>query len=333
MKTVLDVFRLRKQVDGDIGLEIEVEGANLPMARGNWRNEIDGSLRGEEAREYVIKCPTSLPGLANDLNSLSGQFAANKARIDETVRAGVHVHINCQRLTMLELYTYIVVYLILENLLVKWCGESREGNLFCLRASDAEGSVIRLIQAARRNKDYAEMFYDDTIRYSSLNLKALSEYGSLEFRSMRSTKDFMLILKWAAVLLGLREASKKFKSPSDVIESLSINGQEWFLKSTLGGYAAEFAPNMQEAHECLWVGMRSAQDVAYCVDWGEWQEAQETRPVRPHKPAAMQYDRGLDVAFAGNANVRAANAVEALENYMREKGMKFRPDDEPEEDL
>ena len=50
MNNVFKVFGLpiRKKCAGDVGVEIEVEGVNLPYPGKYWRREADGSLRGPE---------------------------------------------------------------------------------------------------------------------------------------------------------------------------------------------------------------------------------------------------------------------------------------------
>ena len=62
MKTVMEWFRLSrgKRTDGDVGIEIEVEGRRLPITEKYWRMEKDGSLRGPENMEYVLDRPMSL---------------------------------------------------------------------------------------------------------------------------------------------------------------------------------------------------------------------------------------------------------------------------------
>lgn len=272
MSTVFKELGIRKQETGDIGLEIEVEGARLPRCTKWWRNEQDGSLKGEETAEYVLSSPGSLQDIDEALSYLDKKYQANETRVDDTVRAGVHVHINCQRLTMTQLYNFITIYLILENLLVRWCGEYREGNLFCLRACDAEWmlSVLR-VAALDNRKQFRQRFHRDELRYASMNLKALGDYGSLEFRAMRGTRDLGLIYSWAETLYNLREFACTFEKPTDIIEQFSLGGMENFLEHALGKNKDMFLKGCKDYQELLWTGMRNAQDIAYCVDWRKFE--------------------------------------------------------------
>lgn len=265
---VKDVMHIsqRKLADGDLGVEIEVEGKNLPIPSGRmWRCERDGSLRGEESMEYVLTKPSTIAQVSAALDNLNDSYIAAGSRVDESIRAGVHVHVNCQKLTMKQLYTFMVLYMALENVLLKFCGEWREGNLFCLRCQDAEYLLNRLI-AATRNGDYIGEFQDNNVRYGSMNVKALGDYGSLEFRAMRSTRDLSLILKWAKILLHLREISKEFSTPIDVVRGVSQMGCEKFLRLCLGEHADLFL-NIESVDDLLFDGVRLSQCVAYCADW------------------------------------------------------------------
>lgn len=258
----------RRLANGDIGLEIEVEGRRLPIPENYWRVDRDGSLRGEESFEYVLQRPSSLEEVERALNHLDKLYINNKTRVDETVRAGVHVHINCQQLSVMELYNFFVLYLVLENVLIKYCGEYREGNLFCLRCQDAEALLYRLIEAAK-SRMFRQLFHDDDMRYASMNVKALGDYGSLEFRAMRSTRDLQAILEWVKILLNLREVAKKFENPARIIEEVSIAGRKEFLERCLGPHA-EFFNKVDDVSGLLYEGVQLAQCVAYCVNWSEW---------------------------------------------------------------
>lgn len=269
MKTVMQWFGLRRQykTSGDVGIEIEVEGSNLPRVERFWKNEEDGSLRGE-SREYVLEKPMTLKEARVALSYLDAQYKAHETDVYDSVRAGVHCHVNVQDLNMIELYNFMVLYLVLEDVLVKWCGPTREGNLFCLRSGDAD-FLLRELQSAAQFKSFGSL-HTDALRYASMNVKALGTYGSLEFRAMRGTRDLDSIYQWAEVLVGLREVAKGFESPYKVLEMFSRGSPKEFLVAALGKHAKDFACEGYAA--MLYEGMRRAQDVAYCVDWADYHE-------------------------------------------------------------
>jgi len=62
-----------EEVDADLGIEIEVEGVNLPARVGeSWRVDRDGSLRGE-SYEYVSK-PIKYSELTSTLDQLKDAY-------------------------------------------------------------------------------------------------------------------------------------------------------------------------------------------------------------------------------------------------------------------
>ena len=132
-------------VAGEIGIEIEMEGQMLPHIGSNtWRSEADGSLRGESI-EYVLKKPVAREQVAKVLTQLQDMLAKDGAVLEPSNRCGVHVHVNAQQYTFLQVMNIVVLYLMFEDILTKFCGQHREGNYFCLRARDAGRFVEQLI--------------------------------------------------------------------------------------------------------------------------------------------------------------------------------------------
>lgn len=264
MASVKDIFGVRHK-KGLVGIEIEVEGHRLPMEIGSyWNREVDGSLRGESA-EYVLKTPVAHGKVNKALSVLKAAYVRNDAKINnESPRTGVHVHINVQDLNMVKVFNMITLYHALEELLVRYCGEGRQGNLFCLRLKDADYLSEYYRQALRRGDWH--VLRDDAIRYASLNVTALHKFGSLEFRSMRGSDDFDMIETWVNMLVKLKEAAELYPDPVAIVESLSRDGELRFLETVLGEELANevIAP---DAEDVIREGIRIIQDICYDVDW------------------------------------------------------------------
>lgn len=264
-------FFEREKVDGRFGVEIEVEGSRLPgistswdsPARNYWRVERDGSLRGDESAEYVLRNPCDIDMVEKALNALSQAYKDNRSTISDTVRAGIHIHVNVQDMTILHLMNYITSYYVLENLLLKYCGNGRESNHFCFRAKDAE-YVIFALERALKHKAFGYLS-NNSLRYSSMNLNALFSYGSLEFRAMRSTSDMEKISNWCKVLDRIRVASAAYESPSEIISQMSEDGGVDFASTMLGDYYKLFSK--EDVEKLVLEGVRNAQVIAYAIDW------------------------------------------------------------------
>jgi hypothetical protein len=199
----------------------------------------------------------TLDGAQIALKSLALDYKKAGTKADDSVRAGVHVHVNVQSLNIVELYNYMTLYLILEELLVKYCGPTRVGNLFCLRSCDADFLIDR-IKWAVRNKRFRNLV-DDNLRYASMNVKALGNYGSL-----------------ASMLVHLREMAKTFADPTDIINGFSEGEAYGFLNRILGDYATIFE-DYADIGGALVRGMRIAQDVAFCTNWQAFLEPEKPK--------------------------------------------------------
>lgn len=253
--------------DGKLGIEIEVEGLNLPRpARKEfnkfWVIEHDGSLKGADNAEYVSKGALPRDGVVRALQLLNDEYVLNNSRVDESIRAGIHVHLNVQDKTPLELMTFLTTYFIMENYFVHWCGKGRVGNHFCLRAEDAEFLVNQLVKVGQ-TKDWRHVNTED-VRYSAMNLLSLFKYGSVEFRSMQGTRNLDKVLTWVDLILQLERGAKQFKNPREVIQGLSdFNGPENFSRFVMGDMFKEF----EKFDVDIIKSMRYIQPLAFLVDW------------------------------------------------------------------
>lgn len=263
---IKDVLACRS-APGDIGLEIEMEGSNIPhkdYTPPYWRKEVDRSLRGESA-EYVLRYPLKIEELREALDSLQATFNIHDTVFKPTYRAGIHVHINVQQLTPVQLVTFICAYFMLEEVLLRFCDKTRLGNHFCLRMSDASYSLDRLVEFVQ--KQDINILNNEDLRYASLNVTSLFKYGSVEFRALESTLDFDRILNWAGVLLHLRDYAKTLSSPVDLLGQASALGFSEYAPVILGPYYETFKPWATDANICR--GIRNIQYAIYARDWTE----------------------------------------------------------------
>jgi len=268
MTSVMKAFNVYRgyKANGDLGVEIEVEGLKLPRIRHYWDEEFDGSLRGE-CKEYVLKKPSSFAGVVKALDHLDNAYKECGTEVYESVRAGVHVHVNVQELSTVQLFTFITAYIVLEDLLVNFCGEYREGNLFCLRVKDAD-YLQYILEKTAKDRDFSR-FSSDILRYSSMNVVSLSKFGSLEFRAMRGTRDLGVIKNWAKVLLQLRNSACKFDNPIELVDWIANNSTESFLELFLGDLKEELCQG-KDLDKYVREGFCRAISLAKCVDWGSY---------------------------------------------------------------
>jgi len=230
LEKLLDVPFNARNVKGDVGIEIEVEGKNLPeVIEGNfWKVVAEGSLR--HGYEYVLKSPISVGRLKESLAEFDSAFAENKSEPISSIRTSVHIHINANKSSVVELYRFFALYWLVEEFLVGLNTPIREGNLFCLRQIDADGLMSEIIKAAANGS--IPRFSVDSAKYAALNMSALQKYGSLEFRFIKGTTNSRIIHFWVKGLYDFFIMSKQIKD-LDTILSMNVSDPIPILKKIL----------------------------------------------------------------------------------------------------
>jgi hypothetical protein len=250
-----------------MGIEVEVEAERpLPPAGKKWKAVNDGSLRGY-ATEYV-----SQPLLPEDAilvtKELYNNIAAAESKIQNSMRAGVHIHVNCQDLTIRELFTFLAAYYCLEELLTEDLGEERQGNLFCLRLSDAEYANASLLYVLQTESVDHNIFTNNNFRYSAVNLVALSRFGTLEFRALKTPTSPEPVIDWIQTLSALYNGAKTFKDPAELLSAMSADGEKEVVKKLLGEKAEKHI-NKPDFEDKLYFGIRNIQQWVFLTDWSE----------------------------------------------------------------
>ena len=290
---ILDICRGMRKKIGEVGIEIEVEGDNLPISPMGWDRVNDGSLRGESG-EYVLTSPVVRKSVKKFLKRMTDANKESGFKFKFSNRQSIHIHINVQEMGLTQVYNFITLFLLFEQHLVKFCGVEREGNLFCLRSGDAEGLIEALEEAS--SPATINRLNTDDIRYSAMNVSSLFKYGSLEFRSMRGTDDYTLIEKWIEILLSLKDAALTFKSPRSIVEQFSRVGVTHFTEQVLGKHSTVVTSD-PSYESVLYHQMRRLQILSYTGDWKGLDGPIKERPI--HVNLGFE-----DAVRAGDAVVR-----------------------------
>lgn len=280
MITVADAT-FKKARRGDLGMELEVEAmASLPTIKAmGWDSKADGSLR-YVGMEYV----TTSPIKKDDHKKTKLQFLVDSIRKDgkdvqfKSHRTSFHVHRNVSHWGVHMPWNAACAYYLFENLLMKYCGKHREGNQFCLRLKDAT-SVIDTIKHDIRDglkKKCGSPFLslgEADIKYGGQNLKAIANYGSLEYRGMRGELDATVLDTWSSELFDMTEkAANEFKDPAQFMDvyfgheplefASKFFSKEFFAE--LVKLAGDQASDLITENEPL------VCEIAYCADWNRW---------------------------------------------------------------
>ena len=208
-----------------VGLELELEGlgdkAFEIFGNGevpNFSAKTDGSLQG--GAELVSVLPMSFDMALDSVDCVFDTMRKHRLRPRVSHRTSTHVHLNMQDKTMRQVYTFAACFGMLENLLTAWCGEDRDGNLFCLRTCDAKAVVFehrRVLRGGVPN-------YNDSHRSMALNFAALPRFGTLELRCMGGAEDATSVKKWLMILEGILTVSESMTAPCDAVRLMSSDG-------------------------------------------------------------------------------------------------------------
>ena len=130
-QTVITAFGLNK-TEGQIALELEVEGKNLPSINTKlWTTHTDGSLK-LGGMEYVHNGPKMIDEVYESLKNFEDRLVKKESTVYESERTSVHAHLNMQDKTVKQVLQAATAYYMLEPALMNLAGEKRKGNLFCL---------------------------------------------------------------------------------------------------------------------------------------------------------------------------------------------------------
>lgn len=247
------------------GVEIEVE-LKSPWCDekvAGWNQVEDGSLK-HNGKEFVFSKPVEFKEALVNINTLFATIKKTNNAILDTGRAGVHVHVNIGDLTVKQFTNFMCLCVTYEKLLANYCGELRTGNLFCLTTDEAE-YPLEVLYDALKNDRFGRLHTDD-IRYAFINLKAVPQYGSIEFRGMRSDGDEAALAGWLTILSSLKAKARKFDNPIQVLEQVSALTPANFVKQDFGD-AYELLKFYDGWEDDMMDSIRRIQRVAYSLHW------------------------------------------------------------------
>lgn len=191
----------------DIGIEIEVEGLIPATQRYKyWRIVSEHSLR--DGVEFVFRSPMKIKDVSKALSEFEDIITSKGYKPKQSIRTSVHVHRNVLDFSIREVYNVIGCFWLVEQLLVRLQGSEREGNLFCLRAGDAEAFVYSVVEGLK-SQSFLSGFQHNLFRYSALNIESLQKFGTVEFRFLKGTTDIKFIQMWVEALFRMTNVARK----------------------------------------------------------------------------------------------------------------------------
>lgn len=248
-----------------VELELEGKGVGLPdVATRGWARHNDGSLRGESI-EFILSTPQPFDKTQKFVQNLFDKFQEHNVKIKDSIRTSTHVHLNFSDKPLKQAFNFFALFTLTEEILSYYSGEDRQGNVFCLTTRDAEG-IIKVLHDCLRTGSLA-VFAGDRYKYAACNLSSLYKFGTVEVRTMRGAKTAEEVNRWIDILNDMYEYSLKMRSPTELIEKLSLLGAPGLLreifKPTNKDELLKPLPPIVDLHASLMEGARLIQVFCY----------------------------------------------------------------------
>lgn len=208
------------------GIEIEVENVTrfptvLHEGRSkHWQVKEDGSLRNNGREFYTY------PLGYNQARRALDTFYEWKAEYgyEGNARTGIHFHLNVRPLEMEQVAAVCALYAALEPSLLTLAGEEREENIYCVPWYRDTGQAEILSKAVRQShladhaSDYVVRTLGDCVKYTSLNLACLWQFGTIEFRAAETFANKDDTVNWMDALTAVWKAGAELGTPENVLD-------------------------------------------------------------------------------------------------------------------
>lgn len=304
---------------GSVGIEIELEGTNLPNAGYldtvlspsgvSWLVKNDGSLRG--GLEYVLSAPCPQEEVNYLVNSLYEVFTARRTTLTPSNRCSIHVHYNVGGLKVNAITSIIALWTVFEEPLLRWWGDARYKNHFCLSSKD-EGSNVEAWSTYLHTGSLPD---ERGLRYTALNLVAIRKYGSVEFRGGGAVNDPHTAITWARFLHRLCEYAKAtYQNPHQLAYDLSERGADRILEDICGEefnhFFREVLVTVPDFNRCCTESFHNIQPVIFGFPWEAWlPEIEKEYIPNPFEKAGKKRKSAANHAFLDAEQPRRANEI------------------------
>lgn len=216
-----------------MGIEIEVENTpefagNFTCADGLIMLKADGSLRNNGC-EIISRAVTAEDMLATIGYTYTSLMACKKILPNFSWRTSIHIHINVRELTQEEFLKFILIYLLFERGLFRYCDVKRRDGNFCVPLLECDGFITdfftefkRLLKSSSRKLDF-KILFRQWDKYAALGAFRLRDLGTLEFRHMPGTDDPVKVYGWVCLIHSLCEAAKTIDTKKLLASIIELN--------------------------------------------------------------------------------------------------------------
>jgi hypothetical protein len=198
-----------------VGIEVEAEKA-LGVLRADggwpvptWGVKEDGSLR-EGGLEFISPA-IHTKDLPLALATLYAGLSVCRVSPSFSERTSIHVHIECLQMTLEQFKSFLLLYMVSEpGLFHMGSPGRRDTNIFCTPLTRTNFYSLSDFFAAGGGVEASQALsgiINEIGKYAALNFQHIYDFGTLEFRHIRGTSNYVFLAEWIEVLLRLYKAA------------------------------------------------------------------------------------------------------------------------------
>lgn len=197
-----------------VGLECEIEGILDHGQAGHIGFNItnDGSLRNN-GYEYITNA-IQIPNAVEMFTNLHAKLKTKKGE-KFSQRTSIHVHVNCAAYEESVVRNIIMLYALFEEAFFLLVDADRRENIHCVPLTETylpslyrEG-IPRLVERWHK--------------YTALNIKPLSQYGTVEFRHMQGHDDPIILKEWLGSINCLFNVAQTCRINADFLKDDNLH--------------------------------------------------------------------------------------------------------------
>lgn len=266
---IADQFTLRRR-QGDVGIELEVEGDNLPAGgvTNDFLGKADGSLRN--GMEYISGI-LRRKDVKTSVDTLFTTLHKNGVRLVPSYRCSTHIHENYLDHTFGEVLGAYICWAMIEPAVFRVLPAGRDGSLFCVSSYDS-GDLPLFFE--RFCEGIANGFlhgWNPRGKYSSLNISRLGPsdapaLGTLEYRVFPLSTNGQTVQEWSDWLGNI----KTFVKQHYLEDPTFVSMVRWaeanpirFVETIIGNKVLHFT--FEETRALVDFGVRQGYELARIV--------------------------------------------------------------------
>lgn len=184
----------------------------------NWVQHVDDSLK-VDGIEYTI-----LTWHDHVKTNLQNLFNNTKPNI--STRCSVHVHINALDMTVENIKTFLIYYMVFEKALYNYSGK-RWKNIFCVPLNTWLFYDLRSYTNFEHFKTWS--------KYAGVNLETLFRHGTIEFRQMNGNTNALYINTWVNMIVDLKKyvMNTTYEEAVEKVLTMNSTSSYWDLVSDI----------------------------------------------------------------------------------------------------